>query len=182
MMADVMGHGGEGDGEPSPRGFGGPSHHQQDTQPMNGRGRGKNLKLFEKWAANGKRPLPLVWDRTATYIPVGGYYDLFIREAGDYIWRDIPLDKKSWAEVPKAEKNGLWEWEHLRTYFDFDSIKNDPDGRSLWEGIECQVGKRYRGRKASARNYFGENGGLRDVERARTNPPGYESNKLGQCG
>ncbi|KAI3710005.1 hypothetical protein L2E82_39778 [Cichorium intybus] len=112
MMADVMGHGGDGDGEPPPRGFGGPSHHQQDT--------------------NGRRPLPLVWDRAATYIPVGDYYDLFIREAGDYIWRDIPLDKKSWAEVPEDEKNGLWE--HLRTYFDFDLIQNDPDVRALWGG------------------------------------------------
>lgn len=32
MMADVMGHGGDGDGEPPPRGFGGPSHHQQDSK------------------------------------------------------------------------------------------------------------------------------------------------------
>lgn len=152
--------------------------------------------MIEKWVANGKRPLPLVWDRAATYIPVGDNYDIFIREASDYIWRDIPLDKKSWAEVPEDQKNGLWEhlrvnylynyisfvdflllfiyltFFYLQTYFDFDSLKNDPDGRALWEGIECQVGKRYRGRKSTANDYFGKNGGVNDVERARANPPG----------
>lgn len=87
---------------------------------MNRRGKQKNLKMIEKWVANGKRPLPLVWDRAATYIPVGDNYDIFIREAGDYIWRDIPLDKKSWAEVPEDQKNGLWE--HLRVNYLYNYI------------------------------------------------------------
>ena len=60
---------------------------------------------------NGKRPLKLEFDQTTT-TTVGDVHDMFIREATQYMWRDMPFDKESWDKVTPAEKNAMME--HLR--------------------------------------------------------------------
>jgi len=69
------------------------------------------MRLTTTWENNGKKPLPLRFD-DYTCTTVGDIHDLFIREVGIIIQRDISLNRDSWRKVDPAEKNALFE--HLR--------------------------------------------------------------------
>ncbi|KAL8229486.1 hypothetical protein R6Q57_014386 [Mikania cordata] len=85
----------------------------------------------------------------------GELSDWFTGEVGIYMWEHIAFDKTSWKYVSSAEKNALYE--HLKC--------------SKKGGIEATLLKRYRDRKAMAKQYFIKNGGYDGEERARANPP-----------
>lgn len=172
LMADVMGrgHGGDGREDPPPPFGGGRGQHQLDAvPPRKKRGRGKNLGLPIALEKNGKAPLPLVFDREATFIPVGKTNDYLVREMGIHIWNSIPLDRKSWKVTTDAEKNGMMQ--HLRSRFDFDAIARDTQERDLMAGIKDKLQKRYSDRKGDAKRHFIEVGGYDNIDRSRANPP-----------
>lgn len=90
-----------------------------EAVPSRRRGKAKNLALTPTWEANGKRPLPLEFD-DITATTVGPIHDLFIREVGGYIERDISLDRGSWKKVSPAEKNAMYE--HLMVSYLYNYI------------------------------------------------------------
>lgn len=172
-MANVAARGHDGDGREDPPHPGGRprDQHEQDAVPplrKRTRGKSKNLNLAQKWKKNGKKPLPLEFDKT-TFTPVGEVYDLFVAHAADHITREIPLDKDSWKDVPDVEKNGLYT--QLMTYFDIQDILEDPEKSKFREGLESVLRSRYTCRKAYVKRHFVKMGGYEDLERVRDNRP-----------
>ncbi|KAJ0816005.1 hypothetical protein HanPI659440_Chr00c22g0735441 [Helianthus annuus] len=60
---------------------------------------------------------------------------------------------------------------HLRRHFDFTEIEKDRECRQLMGGLNAVYMKRYRSRKARAKEELVGNGGLTDVVRVRANIP-----------
>ncbi|KAL4583648.1 hypothetical protein LXL04_008229 [Taraxacum kok-saghyz] len=88
---------------------------------------------------------------------------------GIIISRDIPLDKDGWRKVPAEEKNALLE--HLRPYFDVDSVMVEPEKVRLRSAFETMLANSYKGQKNNAKKHFNRSGGYQDIERARNTPP-----------
>ncbi|KAL4591842.1 hypothetical protein LXL04_004816 [Taraxacum kok-saghyz] len=132
------------------------------------RGKTKNLQLTPTWIKNGRQPLPLTFD-AYTGTTVGEIHDLLIRKMDIIISRDIPLDKHGWRKVPAKEKNALLE--HLRPYFDVDSVMVDPEKVRLRAAFETMLANSYKGQKNNANRHFNRLGGYQDIERARNTPP-----------
>lgn len=63
--------------------------------------------MFKEYDDNGKKPLPVLYDRGGTYGVIGTWYNAFIREVGNIIWKDVTLDKEDWVHVPDVEKEKL---------------------------------------------------------------------------
>ncbi|XP_076930815.1 uncharacterized protein LOC143595759 [Bidens hawaiensis] len=115
VMADIMprGHGGDGaEDPPPPGGFRRGCQEEDVVLARKGRGTAKNIKVLHAFAKNGRKPLRLTFDRFATFSPIGDVGDMFIRDVGNYMWRNIVFDKDSWASVSEEEKNALNE--HMR--------------------------------------------------------------------
>ncbi|KAD4585650.1 hypothetical protein E3N88_23251 [Mikania micrantha] len=172
MGENVMqgrGHGGDGAEDPPPPGGFGRGHHEADFDaPRKTRGKAKNKKLTHAVSLSG-RPLTIPFDVNATFTPVGELNDWFTREVGIYMWEHIAFDKTSWKYVSSAEKNALYE--HLKLSFDLDEIERGCESAQKKGGIEAALLKRYRDRKAMAKQHFIKNGGYDDEERVRANPP-----------
>ncbi|KAK1431764.1 hypothetical protein QVD17_08390 [Tagetes erecta] len=110
-----------------------------------------------------------VFDRSATYTPVGEVMDLYGREASIYMWWSIPFDKHSWSNVSSAMRNALRE--HMKERFDLDAIEKDPDCSKLESGICGIFMKKYRTRKNEAKQRFTKLGGKEKAYEAKENPP-----------
>jgi hypothetical protein len=78
------------------------------------RGKARNNKLDSRLKKHGG-PISLEFDRDVTYLPVGELNDLFTREVGIYMWRNIAFDKRSWDNVDPEERNAMME--HLGVNF-----------------------------------------------------------------
>ncbi|KAK1419874.1 hypothetical protein QVD17_29291 [Tagetes erecta] len=185
-MADVMarGHGGDGAQDPPPPNGDGRGHHEMDLVPKKTRGYAKIYKLERLLAKNG--PLNLVFDRSATYTPVGEVMDLFGREASIYMWRSIPLDKHSWSNVSSAMRNALREHMNVKDLFhierfDLDAIERDPDCSKLESGIRGIFMKKYRTRKNEAKQRFTQLGGKEKADEVKENPPVEDLKKEYEC-
>ncbi|KAD4180501.1 hypothetical protein E3N88_29092 [Mikania micrantha] len=172
LMADVMprGHGGDGDDDPTPPGGYRRGVHEDDVEPprRKTRGKAKNIKLMRAVSTN-KGPLEVPFDTEATFTPVGERNDWFTREIGIYMQANIAFEKKSWGNVSDHEKNALYE--HLRESFDLNAVERDLEAAKKKGGIEGAIMKRYRDRKARAKQHFLSVGGEADLVRARANPP-----------
>ncbi|CAI9303404.1 unnamed protein product [Lactuca saligna] len=100
-MAAVMGYGGD-DGDEPPHPFGG-------AVPPKRRGMAVTKKMYKLFAANGRRPLKIVFDIN-THMSIGEVYKCFIWEVGSYMWRDIGFDKDTWTDVSEAERVGMFQY------------------------------------------------------------------------
>ncbi|KAD4584398.1 hypothetical protein E3N88_21999 [Mikania micrantha] len=168
LMVDVMprGHGGDGDDDPTPPGGYRRGVHEDDVEPprRKTRGKAKNIKLMRAVSTN-KGPLEVPFDTEATFTPVGERNDWFTREIGIYMQANIAFDKKSWGNVSDHEKNALYE--HLRESFDLNAVERDLEAAKKKGGIEGAIMKRYRDRKARAKQHFLSVGGEADLEKSR---------------
>ncbi|XP_076910179.1 protein VARIATION IN COMPOUND TRIGGERED ROOT growth response-like [Bidens hawaiensis] len=171
-MADVIprGHGGDGAEDPPPPGGFRRGVHEEGALPPRRKGQGpaKNKKLAAAYKKNGG-PLSLIFDRSATFIPIGEVAYMFIREVGIYMGRNIAFDKESWANVSEAEKNALFE--HLGRYFNLQKIEQDPQKNLLKGGIDFVISKRYRDRKSKAKGHYKAVGRKANIDLTKSKPP-----------
>ncbi|KAI3740523.1 hypothetical protein L2E82_30991 [Cichorium intybus] len=129
IMADVMGHGGDGAGDPPIPPWRGPGRHGMDgvLARRKTRGKAKNLELQRQRDKSG-RPLTLEFDRAAMYTPVGRPYDLFVRECNF----DIEALEKRIEQFRKAHtrKDETWDsYLAYRKYIELErefELLNDP--------------------------------------------------------
>ncbi|KAJ0580870.1 hypothetical protein HanHA300_Chr04g0134291 [Helianthus annuus] len=132
------------------------------------RGKAKNKGLRQAIALNNG-PDSLSFDTEVTYSPIGTPNDWFTREVGSYMFGHFAFDKSSYNYVSDAEKNAMDV--HLRWRFNFTEFEKHPKCRQLMDGLNAVYMKRYRSRKAKAKEEFLANGGETDVARARANIP-----------
>ncbi|CAI9282487.1 unnamed protein product [Lactuca saligna] len=144
LMADVMGHGGDGGDEPPHPFDGGFGDHQNDVVPPKRRGMAVNKKMHKLYKANGERSLKIVFD-VNTNMPIGEVYECFIREVGSYMWQDISFDKDTWTKAYEAERVGMLQY--LSRWFDFDAITNHPMASTYWAPLNNRICVQYRDRK-----------------------------------
>ncbi|KAL8267879.1 hypothetical protein R6Q59_001677 [Mikania micrantha] len=157
------GHGGDGTEDPPPSGGFGRGYHEANfASPRKTRGKAKTNKLTHAMSQSGG-PLTIPFDVNATYTPIGELNDWFTREVEIYMWEHIAFDKSSRKYVSPVENNALYE--HLKHSFDLDEIKRDHESAYKKGGIEAELLKRYRDRKAYTKQHFIKCGGYDDEER-----------------
>ncbi|KAL8231405.1 hypothetical protein R6Q57_001183 [Mikania cordata] len=134
------------------------------------RSRGRNLKLFKKFAENGKKPLPVqVDDVEGMFGFVGPNQSDFVRLISNQIWDEVPLCYKSWNDVPDSERSMIYP--PLFDYFDLDLFRGTRD----WGGIQAAITNEcciaYARKKSKLKKHFIKHGGYDDVEATINCPP-----------
>ncbi|KAI3699037.1 hypothetical protein L2E82_43030 [Cichorium intybus] len=165
----ARGHGGDGGADP-PRGPDRIPSTCESSNPKKTRGKGKDLNLLEEFVKNNEQPLPLLLDDEGNkFKMIGDNYQMYIRLVSNEVGRRVPMHYPSWKAVPSKHKREIYPT--LHHYFDIDAWKNTRYWNGVVHGIEADCANAYKRRKHDLKEYFDEQGGYDDIERARAHPP-----------
>ncbi|KAK1424780.1 hypothetical protein QVD17_20118 [Tagetes erecta] len=163
-MADVnvRGHDGDGHGDPPPGGLTPLRVVLRLIRSSNKRRKTTNKGLRKQWEKNGSKPFLIVFyfEDQQTMRPVGDNSSDFVNLVGVTIRTTVPLNYKSWKDVPSEAMTTIWP--QLETYFNLRPYLDHPGYKTPFEaGIMKLCSELYSGAKSRfKKKHFTILGGL----------------------
>ncbi|KAK1424778.1 hypothetical protein QVD17_20116 [Tagetes erecta] len=161
---DVRGHDGDGHGDPPPGGCN-PASGCAAVGSPNKRRKTTNKGLRKRWEKNGSKPFLIVFDfeDQQTMRPVGDNSSDFVNLVGVTIRTTVPLNYKSWKDVPSEAMTTIWP--QLETYFNLRPYLDHPGYKTPFEaGIMKLCSELYLVQKVGSRRNISRSLGGWEIE------------------
>ncbi|KAL2466592.1 Uncharacterized protein Adt_42443 [Abeliophyllum distichum] len=157
-MADVLNHGGDGGDEPPHQHTNRLQANCQTAPASKKRGPSRSLHLVKMFQSNGKKPLPIDFDKKeGTYLPTGENQKYLSRVVGTHVRQFVHPYFDRWANVPEeqnARATGC-----IYEFFDVNPRRySKADYKLIVDGIEDTAARRYRQYKADVNAYIRDKG------------------------